>query len=164
MAEKKDAANVAGSPGAERTPARRYAPGHDIEVLVKDTDTSWALFQALQNAPPGGYENTEPASLQAKALGAAALTVEDVLLAARRNNRVCPKPLVWQRLYDWLPGKPPHLARVPGTRAEWDQLPPLHKRSRLREHIEWAAVQGVLEKVHDALRNLPEERWHHIGD
>jgi hypothetical protein len=138
-------------------------------VLEKDTDTSWAMFQALHHQQERSFEKTEPASLQhhqhlQSTPGPATLTVDDVLQEARRNNRVCPKPLVWQRLYEWLPHKGAQLAAVPATRAEWERLAPLEKRSRLREHIEWAAVQGVLHKVHDALRRLPEDRWHHIGD
>ena len=133
-------------------------------MLEKTTDTSWALFQQLQNAPERGFEKTEPASLLHMPAPAPVLTVEDVLLEARRNNRVCPKPLIWQRLYDWLPNKAQHLSRGPATRADWDQLPPLQKRSRLREHIEWAAAQGVLAQVHAALKALPEERWLHMGE
>jgi hypothetical protein len=156
---------VAGSPEITRKPDPRRAPGHDIEVLEKNSDTSWAMFQALQNGEPPGYEKTEPAALHPPAAARpAALTVDDVLLETRRNNRVCPKPLVWQRLYDWLPNKGEQLAPVPATRAEWEQLPPPQKRSRLREHIEWAALQGVLPKVHQAFLALPEDRWYHIGE
>jgi hypothetical protein len=142
-------------------------PGHEIEVLEKNTDTSWAAFQALQHQQEHGYEKTEPAALPPPTLPTptpAPLSVDDVMLEARRNNRICPKPLVWQRLYDWLPNKTPQLPQVPATRAEWDQLPPLQKRNRLREHLEWAARHGLLQKVHEGLKALPEERWHHMGE
>ena len=142
-------------------------PGHELEVLEKDTDTSWALFQALQQEHALGFQKTEPADLHGTpGRGAAAghATLDEVLLEVRRHNRVCPIPAVWQRLYDYLPGKPAQLAPVPRTRAEWDQLPALQKRSRLREHIEWAGTQGVLQQVYEALKALPEERWHHMGE
>jgi hypothetical protein len=161
---------VAGSPGAGRKPDPKGAPGHEIEVLEKNTDTSWAMFQALHTEHERRFEKTEPASLlhvqqlQAGAGRPPALTVDDVLQEARRNNRVCPKPAVWQRLYEWLPNKGEQLAAAPTTRTEWERLAPLEKRSRLREHIEWAAVQGVLQKVHEALQRLPEDRWHHMGE
>jgi hypothetical protein len=155
---------VAGSPSAGRKAHPGSAPGHDIEVLEKNTDTSWALFQALQNAQERGFGKTEPASLASAQVAPRAASVDDVLAEARRNNRVCPKPLVWQRLYEWLPNKPQQLPAVPATRAEWEHVPALEKRSRLREHIEWAAMQGVLQKVYDALKVLPEERWHHMGE
>ena len=157
---------MAGSPDMPRKPHPSAAPGHDIEVLEKNSDTSWAAFQALQNQHDQGYRPTEPASLHPPATpaGPPPLTVDDVMAEARRNKRICPKPLVWQRLYDWLPGKTAQLAGVPATRAEWEQLAPLQKRSRLREHIEWAAARGLLQKVHDALKALPEDRWHHMAD
>ena len=145
----------------------RAEPGHAIEVLEKNTDTSWAAFQALQDQHEHGFKSTEPATLPPPktATGAGGLlSVDDVMQEVRRNNRLCPKPLVWQRLYEWLPHKGPQLPAVPATRAEWDQLSPMQKRSRLREHIEWAEMQGVLHKVHEALKALPEERWHHIGE
>jgi hypothetical protein len=164
-------ASTAGS--ARPRPVPAGGPGHEIEVLEKDTDTSWAMFEALRQQQERGFETTLPASAALLPAAAKAVTVppapavpgvEDVMLEARRNNRVCPKPLIWQRLFEFLPNKPADLPKVPGTRAEWDALPPLHKRSRLREHIEWAAAAGVLPKVHAALQALPEERWHHIGD
>jgi hypothetical protein len=43
-------------------------------------------------------------------------------------------------------------------------VPSLEKRVRLREHIEWAAAQGVLRQVYEALRKLPEKRWYHMGE
>jgi len=157
---------VAGSPGEGRKPDPRGTRGHEIEVLEKNTDTSWAMFQALHTEHERGFKKTEPASLQHLQAAArpATLAVDDVLQEVRRNNRVCPKPLVWQRLYEWLPNKGPQLAAVPATRVEWDRLSPLEKRTRLREHIEWAAVQGVLHKLHEALQRLPEDRWHHMGE
>lgn len=155
---------MASPPEITRKPVPRRAPAHDVEVLEKNTDTSWALFQSLQDAQERGFKQTEPATLHPPAALPHILNVEDVLLEARRNNRICPKPLVWRRLYEWLPNKCDQLAHVPATREEWEQLGPLDKRARLREHIEWAAVQGVLQKVHDALKALPEERWHHAGE
>ena len=77
---------------------------------------------------------------------------------------MCPLPAIWQRLYAYLPNAGPHLSKVPATHAEWQQVPALQKRARLREHIEWAASQGVLRQVYEALRKLPENRWHHIGE
>jgi hypothetical protein len=152
-------------------PAHVPLRAHDapeVDVVEKNTDTSWALFQALQGQQERGFEKTRPAKLAgAQAQGQAAaehITVDDVLVEARRNNRVCPLPAIWQRLYAYLPNTGPHLAKVPATHAEWSQVPPLQKRARLREHIEWAASQGVLRQVYEALKKLPENRWHHIGE
>jgi hypothetical protein len=125
------------------------------------------MFQALQQEQERRFEKTQPV----EALrdldpppANAPLSVDDVMLEARRHNRVCPTPVIWQRLFEFLPNKPPKLPVVPATRAEWDQLPPLHKRALLRLHIEWAASQGVLKQVYKALKDLPENRWHHMGE
>lgn len=138
-----------------------------FEVVEKASDTSWAMFQALQGQQERGFEKTRPTGLAAPQ-GSEPLpeeiTLDDVLVEVRRNNRVCPMPAIWQRLYAYLPNTGPHLSKVPATHAEWSQVPSLQKRARLREHIEWAASQGVLRQVYDALRKLPENRWYHMGE
>jgi hypothetical protein len=147
--------------------APRMDPRDAVDVIEKNTDTSWALFQTLQGQQQRGFEKTRPNGLAGAPAQPAAgdeITVDEVLVEARRNNRVCPLPAIWQRLYAYLPHTGPHLAQVPATHAEWAQLPALHKRARLREHIEWAASQGVLRQVYEALKELPEHRWHHIGE
>jgi|LNFM01.2.fsa_nt_gb hypothetical protein len=35
---------------------------------------------------------------------------------------------------------------------------------RIREHIEWAASRGSLDKVREFLATLPEDRWFHLSD
>lgn len=138
--------------------------GHDLEVLEKNTDTSWAMFQTIQHQHDRSFGQTMPAGLEHMPPPPAALTLEGVLQEARRHNRVCPTPVAWLQLFASLPNKPPELSPVPATRAEWDMLGPLQKRSRLREHIEWADIQGVLQEVYEALQALPENRWSHLGD
>lgn len=138
-----------------------------FEVVEKVSDTSWAMFQALQGQQERGFEKTRPTGLaapQGSEPMPEEITLDDVLVEVRRNNRVCPMPAIWQRLYAYLPNTGPHLSKVPATHAEWSQVPSLQKRARLREHIEWAASQGVLRQVYDALRKLPENRWHHMGE
>lgn len=138
-----------------------------LEVVEKNTDTSWAMFQAIADQQERGFERTRPSTLDAqrgKAEPTATVTLDDVLVEIRRNNRVCPLPTVWVRLHALLPNKPPHLPAVPATREDWSRTPSLQKRARLREHVEWAASQGVLPQVHEVLRALPETRWHHMGE
>ena len=149
-------------------------PERAVEVVEKNTDTAWALFQALRQQQQDGVETTRPAGLapatsanepraSAPAPAPTGMTLDEALLEVRRNNRVCPQPAIWKQVWDYLPNKASTLAAVPTTAAEWSQLPPLQKRSRLREHLEWAAAQGVLQPVYEALRKLPEDRWHHMG-
>jgi hypothetical protein len=152
---------------AGQAPAALPGAQAEVEVVEKSTDTSWAMFQAIQGQSERGFVRTRPTKLAAVPDARPLqedITVDDVLVEIRRNNRVCPLPAIWQRLYAYLPNTGPHLAKVPATPAEWLQVPSLEKRVRLREHIEWAAAQGVLRQVYEALRKLPEKRWHHMGE
>lgn len=95
-------------------------------------------------------------------------TVETVVAFCRQNNRVCPLPPQWSRLWEMLPnrirvgaGWQPSL---PLILAAWGDTPVLLKMVRLAEHIEWAAQHGAMESVGRLLRDLREEEWFHIGD
>ena len=150
-----------------RAPGQLPAGREEVEVVEKSSETSWAMFQALQGQQQRGFDKTRPAGLAGAPGQPAAseqVTIDDVLVEIRRNNRVCPLPAIWQRLYAYLPNTGAHLPPVPATHAEWAQVPALQKRARLREHVEWANTQGVLRQVYEALRKLPEGKWHHIGE
>jgi len=149
-------------------PARMPDAERALEVVETDTDTSWAMFQAISGQQERGFEKTQPTGLEkappGQGVAPAIVTLDDVLVEVRRNNRVCPLPTVWIRIHALLPNKPPHLPEVPATREAWNRTPSLQKRARLREHIEWAAAQGVLPQIHEVLRALPETKWHHMGE
>ena len=145
----------------------RIEPANGVEVLEKNTETSWALFQSLLDQQERGFSETAPAgpeTVAAPAKPAGEVTLEEALAEVRKNNRVCPLPSIWKKLYDALPNKVPELAVAPVTAQEWKQTPSLEKRTRMRQHIEWAATQGVLKQVHKALHALPENKWHHMGE
>jgi hypothetical protein len=138
-----------------------------LEVVEKSTETAWAMFQSIQNQQERGFEKTRPAALNITSTnlkGATAITLDEVLVEIRKNNRVCPLPTVWLRLVAVLPNKPATLSPVPATREEWSRTGALQKRTKLREHVEWAATQGVLGQVYEILRALPESKWHHMGE
>jgi len=90
------------------------------------------------------------------------------LIFCRENNRVCPLPTQWNRLWEKLPNR----SRVGGgwepsaplILAAWDVTTGLDKMMRLAEHIEWAARHNQLEVVDAYLRGLSEDEWLHIGD
>jgi hypothetical protein len=94
--------------------------------------------------------------------------VSELIAYCRENNRVCPMPQLWNKLYELLPdrkraggGWEPSL---PLILAAWYEAPALSKMLRLTEHIEWSASHGKLEEVDLFLRELCEEDWHHIGE
>jgi hypothetical protein len=95
-------------------------------------------------------------------------TVESLVAYCREDNRVCPLPTQWNRLWEMLPDRkrigagwePP----LPLILAAWHDTPAMSKMPRLTEHIEWAAQHGALDSVARFLHELREEDWFHIGD
>ncbi len=94
--------------------------------------------------------------------------LEDVIAYCRANNRVCPMPEQWNRLWTLLPRRtqeglgwsPP----VPLILAAWWETSDTEKRERLDLHIRWAAEHGALDQVSEFLRSLRESDWHHEGE
>jgi hypothetical protein len=95
-------------------------------------------------------------------------TVESLVAYCRENDRVCPLPVPWNRLWEMLPGR----SRVgaswqpppPLILAAWHDTPAMNKMLRLAEHIDWAAEHESLDSVGTFLRELSEDDWHHVGD
>ena len=95
-------------------------------------------------------------------------TAKGLVAYCRENNRVCPLPPLWDRLWQMLPSRsqvgagwqPP----LPLFLAAWHDAPAMSKMLRLEEHIQWAAEHRALEIVGKFLRELREEEWFHIGD
>lgn len=91
-------------------------------------------------------------------------TVDDAMLEARKNNRVCPIPARWQELYQMLPDRKNNQPTPPLVGPSWPATPSISKRMCLREHLEWAEAKGRLDPVLAFLKQLPEGEWHHMGD
>ena len=168
-------------------PYVRGDPIPKVEAIEKDTDTTWAEFANLAAADNRRFADTAPASkgfsdtevrayapttpaplqnLNARPADPVVreLTVVEVMVEARKNNRVCPKPEKWQQLYDMLPGRKPSEPPPPLVGAAWNGTPSIPKRMCFREHIEWAAGQGALQQVYTYMKSLPESDWHHMGE
>jgi hypothetical protein len=156
-----------------------------------NSDSAWQLWNEAHQqhearfadtapmpvAPPPsvdrGYATTEPGGLMAASgPGQAAPrgpkvkppTVDEAMLEARKNNRVCPIPARWQELYEMLPNRKPNQPTPPLVGGPWLATPSISKRMCLREHLEWAESRGHLEPVLAFLKQLPETEWHHMGD
>lgn len=174
------------------SPYGRNDPIPKPEATEMDTDTTWATWSALAAAEnrkfadttqaigsmrvspeERGYAPTDPTPLQKlQALPVTPirreLTVVEVMVEARRNNRVCPKPARWQQLFEMLPDRKHSSAGweppPPLVDAAWNATPSIPKRMVFREHIEWAASHGSLQQVFTFMKNLPEGDWHHMGE
>ena len=152
---------------------RTYHPGEPLpapEVDEKNTDTAWDIFQALQDGTHQDFPTTTRETLDARRhprLAKAALkplTMEEVMFEARRNNRVCPLPSHWQRLQQLLRQQAGTEPPPPIEVAAWRSIPSLNKRLCLRNQVQWAWEHRVLEAMFAFLRDLPEDKWHHMGD
>lgn len=82
------------------------------------------------------------------------------------NNRVCPIPTLWDKLWQRLKNKkqiglgwqPP----LPLILAAWDTTSDNDKQLRLKEHIIWATKQDQFDEIYDFLYLLNENEWHYI--
>ena len=92
-------------------------------------------------------------------------TLEDILLFAQADKRVCPVPTRWNDLWETLPdrrriggGWSPSL---PLILAAWWETSDSEKRERFLQHIRYADEHGVLLRVVVFLHSLPPEDWHY---
>jgi hypothetical protein len=162
--KKKSAADAMAKPWHEGDPL----PVPD--VVEKNSDTSWAMFEALQQGKASDFEATRrsgPVPLagrghRATSGGGAAL--DEAMAETRRNNRVCPQQAFWLRLCQLLQketGKPPPPPIGPNA---WATTPSLTKRVAMRILVEWAGENNALPPMLAYLRMLPEDKWVHMGD
>lgn len=175
-------------PPAPPTHDLNYLPGERMaapQAVESTSDTLWNEFNKLQGtavaapaatqcdpfAPtvPDNIDRQAPAPAPAPGLSlVSTLTAQEVMVEARRFNRVCPQPAEWMALYDMLPGKvqqgriwqPP----PPVTGPAWSATPPMAKRILLRDHIEWAEQHGAIGEVMTYLTSLAETQWHHMDE
>ena len=97
-----------------------------------------------------------------------AVALEALLEYVRSDRRVCPHPILWNRLWEMLRKN----AQVDDERkpaaplilAAWHFSDEGMKRARLREQVEWAAERGALASTDAFLRGLPSTDWHYEED
>jgi hypothetical protein len=140
-----------------------------FEELRQQQDRHFAATQPAQRAPDTlhrAFQATQPMTVQPgmRRPGPrlkAPLTLDEVLLVARKNNRACPMPAPWKALHELLLAQAQHGAKVPGPvdGPAWDAVSPMQKRLRLRDQLEWAEKVGALAPVHAFLVALPEQDW-----
>jgi hypothetical protein len=105
-----------GSPPNIARPLNLFAPPTTIpEAVELNGDSAWNQFQDLAARQDAGYAATEPSALAGalKTGATAPATLDQVLLEARRLNRVCPKPMQWVRFYALLPDRRPGMPPPP---------------------------------------------------
>ncbi|HEY0823032.1 MAG TPA: hypothetical protein VGD76_04530, partial [Ramlibacter sp.] len=105
------------------------------DVVISNSETAWNMFVELQARQSSGFVKTQPSSLGAlheeQPPGARSQTIDDVMLEARRHNRVCPRELPWQQMHAIL-AEAGADAPAPLVGAEYRRTAPLAKRLRVR--------------------------------
>jgi hypothetical protein len=136
--------------------------------LEDASDAAWNEFVLLQSQSsslgdtrPGEVPGGKPPPTGPRA-AREPITVVSTMLLARRSNRTCPMPARWAQLHALLPPKDGKAAPGPVAERDWARVPPMQKRLRLRDHIEWASATGSLEAVHSFLVSLAETDWDHF--
>lgn len=95
--------------------------------------------------------------------------IEELISYCKDNERICPQPQLWNKLWDMLKDKeragisgwnPP----LPLILAAWWNTSPSEKQLRLEQHISWADSHGQLNEISDYLTSLIEEEWFHLND
>ncbi|HVZ43994.1 MAG TPA: hypothetical protein VHA82_09300 [Ramlibacter sp.] len=169
--------NTAASTSRRSAPVQSRDPALQCDVQELAGDSGWDRWQELAARQDAGFAPTLPGSFLGVPAPAPAPTprprvpaqrlqgptVDDVLLIARRQGRVCPLPVHWWSIFERLPDRPAGLTPPLEGRA-WTRTGSLAKRIVLREQIEWAATTGTLGLLRDLLAALPEAAWHHMGD
>jgi hypothetical protein len=126
-------------------------------------DAAFADTQPSEAIPLA--DASQPAPLQRQGTGGLHWTVGTVIALARRNNRVCPRPLLWSALYVLLEGD--HYADLrppPVLPRSWASLSNLQRRLHFHEHIEWADRHGKLDELARYIASLAEPDWVHMGE
>lgn len=140
-------------------------------------ESTWALWHEASRKLDEAFAPTEPsmpASLSTDSRAresvppsrhGGAPTADALMVTARRNNRVCPRPLLWIQLYHTLEGRGyVDLPPPPVEPWQWTKLSHLQKRLRFREHIDWAERHGKLAVVAGFIDGLAESDWLHMGE
>jgi len=93
---------------------------------------------------------------------------EKLLEYVRANNRICPEPTAWNKLYGLLKntkrkggGCEP---AAPLILAAWWEASAIQKMLRFIDHIEWADKNEQLEEIAQFIYALEENQWHHLGE
>lgn len=128
-----------------------FRPGEESGFV--DTEP---LPLANVRAPAPAPEPLEPVP--------AGTSIDRVVAAVRKDNRVCPQPTRWLEFYLVLEhcSHGAALPAAPLVGAAWTATPALAKRMCFREQLEWADAHGCLERAWEFLEKMPEADWHRM--
>lgn len=158
-------------PGSEDWDADHWLDPPPVPEASEGGESVWQLWQeesrrldlAFAPTQPSGMgpldEPAQPESVHPPA------SADELMVVARRHNRVCPQPDRWAELYARLGGdRYADLEPPPVQPWMWSKVSALQKRLRLRSHLEWAERHAKLGDAAAFLLALDEEEWLHMGE
>jgi len=93
---------------------------------------------------------------------------KDLIDFCTKNNRVCPHPLEWDRLWRILCDRRQEQARWKPPRplilAAWGENTIREKRECLKQHIRWAYEHEIFDAVNSFIRTLSEDQWYQASN
>jgi hypothetical protein len=91
------------------------------------------------------------------------MSLWDVIVEIRKNNRICPQPARWQAFYTLLEQHADGQALPPAplTGPAWASTPALAKRMCFRDQVEWAAAHNCMNVAWPFLQAIPDADWHY---
>jgi hypothetical protein len=163
----------AGKPPADDEYTGTWLQPLPVPEAREGGDSTWALWHQASRELDAAFGPTEPSqpaplSVEARrepaASPAAPGSADALMVRARRNNRVCPQPAAWIRLYGELGGS--RIVDLPPPPVDWiwSKLSAIQKRLFFREYLEWAERHGRLTHVAQFMDGLQEADWVHVGD
>jgi hypothetical protein len=92
------------------------------------------------------------------------MTLAEIIAVASQDSRVCPQPLLWNRLWELLPNRrrrgtgwdPP----IPLILAAWNHASDLEKRERFHLHLKWADTHGALPEIANLILSFTDDEWY----
>lgn len=81
-----------------------------------------------------------------------------------KNNRVCPKPQMWNKLWEIIKSKTDEKISLPLILAAWWETSDEDKIRRFKYHLQVAERIGAINEVANFLHALNENDWHHKGE
>lgn len=84
--------------------------------------------------------------------------------AILKDNRICPKPQQWNKLWEIIKSKTDEKISAPLILAAWWETSDEDKLTRFKYHIQIAERVNASIEVDNYLRTLNENDWHHKGE
>jgi hypothetical protein len=182
---------VPGRPGPVPRRNRHSAPRvQRVDVLLdasvlplpdvtESGDSAWLLWEEASRKLEEAFAPTQPSDLsqlttawsgprqgaEPSTVSTLPCTVETLMERARRNNRCCPRPDAWRRLYLALGGRERSDLPPPPLHGQiWTVRSDLQKRLFFRDYLEWADRNGQMAQVVRFMDSLAESDWRHMGE